>query len=112
MAVVATSIIAYVEARSAFARRYREKAFDQEAYIKLLSNFNMDWVGYLQISIQASSVQKAGDLAERHSLKGYDALHLSAATTLRKETETPVIFLTADEALRRAAEKERFITAA
>jgi uncharacterized protein with PIN domain len=35
--VVATSIITYVEARSAFARRFREKAFILVEYKKLIS---------------------------------------------------------------------------
>jgi uncharacterized protein len=106
--VVAASIIAYVEARSAFARRYREKSIDPETYKNLLSIFNVDWGRYLQIAINAPTVRQAGDLAEKHALKGYDALHLSAAMTLRKATGAPVLFLTADEALQRAAKKELF----
>ena len=51
----------------------------------------------------------AGDLVEKHALKGYDALHLSAAITLRKEVSAPIFFSTADEGLRKAAQKEMFL---
>jgi uncharacterized protein len=107
--VVATSVIAYVETRSAFARRFREKAFTPMEYKKLVSVFQVDWKRYLQIAINFELIRLAGDLTERHALKGYDALHLAAAMTLRNNVAAPIIFSTADDGLRKAAEKENFL---
>ena len=66
--VIATSLIAYAEARSAFARRYRENAFTPYQYKRLVSFFNQDWDNYLIVRITKELVWLAGDLAERRRL--------------------------------------------
>jgi hypothetical protein len=48
----------------------------------------------------------AGDFAERHGLRGFDALHLVAALDLRSAAGPEVLFSTADERLREAVRKE------
>lgn len=46
-------------------------------------------------------VRRAMDVAERHALRGYDAVHLAAAMTLRDLRLTgglpPIIFVSADQ---------------
>ena len=49
--VTATSLVAYAEARAAFARRYREKAFSSDEYNRMKEVFNKDWSRYLILSI-------------------------------------------------------------
>lgn len=104
--VIATSLIAYAEARSAFARRYRENAFTSYQYKRLVSFFNQDWDNYLIVRITKELVWLAGDLAERRRLRGFDAIHLSSALTLRQELSAPVIFSCSDRNLQKASRLE------
>jgi predicted nucleic acid-binding protein len=104
--VTSTSLIAYAEARAAFARRYREKAFKPHEYRTLVSSLNKDWDSYLTVRTSRDLVQLAGNLAEKHGLRGYDAIHLSSAITLRNELTTPIVFSSSDHKLQKAATLE------
>jgi len=105
----ATSLIAYAEARSAFSRRFREKAFTVPEYKRILSVFNKDWEDYLRVRVTEELVARAGDLAERHALRGFDAIHLSSAMSLREESAVPVCFSCSDSRLQRASRSEKLL---
>jgi uncharacterized protein len=102
----ATSLIAYAESRSAFARRYKEKAFTRREYEELITSFNADWENYLILRVQTDVVMKAGYLAEKHGLRGFDAIHLSSALRLKEEVSEDVVFSCSDRSLLRAAHQE------
>jgi uncharacterized protein len=103
----ATSMIAYAEARAAFARRLRERAFTKEAYKNLASFFEKDWNRMLQVKVTKELVYRAGTLAEKHGLRGFDAIHLSSALTLKSKVNSPVLFSCYDEKLQRASLLEK-----
>ncbi len=75
--VTATSIVAYAEARAVFARRYREKAFTPAEYDRIKVFFDKDWSSYLILSITGDMTRLAGDLAEKHALRGFDSIHFT-----------------------------------
>jgi predicted nucleic acid-binding protein len=104
--VTATSIVAYAEARAAFARRFREKAFTAREYRRLISSFNKDWDYYLVVGATKELVWLSGDLAEKHSLRGFDAIHLSSAIFLREELSSPITFSCSDQKLQKASQLE------
>jgi predicted nucleic acid-binding protein len=106
--VAATSLIAYVEARAAFARRFRERAFTQGEYGRLKTVFEKDWSNYLVLGVTENMVVLAGDLSEKHALRGFDSIHLASAVTLRQELSVPIIFSCFDENLQKASECEHF----
>jgi uncharacterized protein len=101
--VTATSIVAYAEARAAFARRFREKAFASKAYNLIRESFDNDWDKYMVLNLTGATIKMAGDLAERHSLRGFDAIHLASAVTLKRELTSPVTFSCFDENLNKVA---------
>ena len=107
--VVATSLIAYAEARSAFARRLREDVFSHDEYRQILSSFDKDWENCLRIGLTGDLVRRAGDLAEKHGLRGFDAIHLSSAITFREELSFPVYFSCADQKLQKASRMENLM---
>jgi len=107
--VVATSLIAYAEARSAFARRLREDVFSVEEYRLILSRFDQDWDNCLKIGITGELVRRAGDLAEKHGLRGFDAIHLSSAISFREELSFPVYFSCSDKKLQNASGIENLL---
>ena len=104
--ITATSLIAYTESRAAFARRFREKAFSTREYKRLVSFFNEDWENYFVVNVTKNLVLMAGDLAEKHGLRGFDAIHLSSAVRLHKELSSPVTFSCADQRLQKASALE------
>jgi len=104
--VTATSIVAYAEARAAFARRFREKAFTPVEHDRIKTFFDKDWSSYLILSITGDMIRLAGDLAEKHALRGFDSIHLASALTLRRELSTTIVFSCFDDNLQKASERE------
>jgi predicted nucleic acid-binding protein len=104
--VTATSLVAYAEARAAFARRFREKAFTPVEHGRIKAFFDKDWSSYLILSVTGDMIRLAGDLAEKHALKGFDSIHLASALTLRQELSTSIVFSCFDDNLQKASERE------
>jgi len=77
-AVVATSVIAYAEARSAFARLRRERSLTPSAFASLKRALDNDWSSYLTLDVTGVVSRAAGDLAERYGLRGYDSVPLAS----------------------------------
>jgi predicted nucleic acid-binding protein len=105
--ITGTSLIAYAEARAAFARRFRENAFSSKDYNRLRSQFESDWKNFLSIHVNLEIVRMAGDLAEKHGLRGFDAVHLASAVTLREKLDLPVTFSCYDIRLQNASQREK-----
>jgi len=103
---VATSIIAYAEARAAFARKLREKGISEEDHKKIKDDLDRDWESIFVIKLTDAVVRSAGDLAEKRSLRGFDALHLASALELQKAVPLPVLFSSSDARLRESAKEE------
>lgn len=105
-AAVATSLVAYAEARSAFARRFREKAFTRDEYKGLIVALDQDWNRVISLAVTEDLVFTAGRLAEKHGIRGFDAIHLASATVLKEEVSASVLFSCADQRLQKASAKE------
>ena len=105
---VATSVIAYAEARAAFARKLREKGISEEAHRHIKGALDRDWPRFFILNVSAGTAKMAGDLAEKRGLRGFDALHLASAVELRAAGATGLRFSSADERLLAAARAEGF----
>jgi uncharacterized protein len=90
--LVATSILAYAEARAAFARRRREKQIAPAAYTQMLREFELDWDRYVVLDATDPLIRSAGKLAETHALRPYDAIHLASAKILKDKVAQTVSF--------------------
>ena len=105
---VGTSRVTYAEARAAFARRARERGFAPSAHKALVRRFEQAWETYVRLDVTEPLVKLAGDLAERHALRAYDAIQLASALTLQRDLPaTPVGFVAADGHLLDAAAHEQ-----
>ena len=102
----ATSLIAYAEARAVFSRRFREGAFLLDEYNYLKKVFDNDWSRYLVLNLTEAVIRQAGNLAEKHALRGFDSIHLASALTLHRELSSPVVFSCFDDKLKKASEFE------
>lgn len=103
---VATSLIAYAEARAAFARARRDARLSAQAYRHVVEAFVEDWPRYITVEVTDRLVKDAGELAARRALRGYDALHLASALILRRQMSSGVTFLAFDRELMVAAKRE------
>jgi len=102
--IVATSVLAYPEARAALARRRRERSLTPASHRAARAALDADWPRLLSLEVAEPLARQAGDLAERHRLRGFDALHLASYLTIATEFRgEEVRFSSADKALSRAA---------
>ena len=102
--VVATSVVAYAEARSALARKSRSREISRPALTQCKREFERDWLRLHRLPIDETLVRKAGQLAEEHALRALDALHLATADSLQIALRDTVTFACFDDALNGAAE--------
>ena len=103
---VATSVVAYAETRAALARQRREGGLTSAGYDRAKSDFELDWPRYLSVEVGEAVYRRAGDLAEKHRLRGFDSLHLASYLSLYRDGAPEVRFSAFDAALNRAARKE------
>lgn len=104
--LVTTSVVAYSEARSALARRRREKYLKPAGYRRAKAALDVDWHTILTLEVAETLAKSAGDLAERHRLRGFDALHLASYLLIVREFGSEEVrFASADQALDRAARR-------
>ena len=105
--VVATSVLAYAEARAAFARRRREKLMTSTEARLAFQQLDADWPRFLVIVLGDELARAAGRLADVHGVRGCDAVHLASFEALLTrcdgEPDENVQFSCADDRLSRAA---------
>ena len=106
---VATSLLAYAESRAAFARARREARLSAQGYRHVVEAFVEDWTRYIAVQVTDRLVKDAGDLAAQRALRGYDALHLASALSLREQVSSLVVFLACDRELTVAAKREALL---
>ena len=102
--VVATSVVAYPETRSALARLGRDGVLSAAQLELARRDLLRDWESLLKVRLLRRVYERAGDLTEKHSLRGSDALHLASYLEVLERTE--------DDDLRFSAFDDRLIAAA
>ena len=107
--VISTSKVAYAEARSAFARKQRDGGFSAKVLRKIVEDFNREWESYFLIEVTDGLIRSAGDIAEKHLLRGFDSIHLASAINLKNKIGSEVYFSSNDVKLNQSAEKEGII---
>jgi uncharacterized protein len=104
--VVATSVVAYAETRAALARLRREGVLTASKLTSAKREFDEQWPTYLSLEATDSLCRAAGDLAEKHSLRGFDSIHLASfAEVSRRAGTDDTRFSSFDNRLNRAAQK-------
>jgi len=103
----ATSRVTYPEIASALARRRASGTFGAEGLRLSLDDLEKGWAKYLVVDL---AERLAAELAVRHVLRGFDAVHLAAAITLRDAVGADgLAFSSFDKRLVRAAADEGLI---
>lgn len=95
----ATSVVAYPEARAAFARLHRAQATTSKRHRERVARLNADWESFVRIELSAPVLRLAGETAETYELRGFDSIHLASALWLRDRTDMPCAFAVFDQRL-------------
>ncbi|MGH7321414.1 MAG: type II toxin-antitoxin system VapC family toxin [Candidatus Rokuibacteriota bacterium] len=104
---IATAKIAYAEVYAGLARRHRAGDLSASEHTRVCREFEDDWPTYLQVDLRGEILRMARDLVQRHPLRGFDAIHLASALSLRMALGEEIRFVAADARLLRAAASER-----
>jgi predicted nucleic acid-binding protein len=100
----ATSLVAYAEARAAFARLRRQGTITPAAFRAVKRDFDADWSKYLVVEPTPELCQTAGEFAERYRLRGFDSIHLATFLHVAREARpSETRFSSFDRQLNRAA---------
>lgn len=95
-------MVSYAEARAAFARLLREESITEEEHEGIVEALNVRWQTYEKPDVTENLLRLAGEFAQRHALRGYDAIQLASAFACcggRRD----VRFLSFDDKLNEAA---------
>ena len=103
---VATAKIAYAELYAGLGRKKREGHLSDAHYDLVCRQFERDWRSYVRVDLLDEVLFLARDLIRRHPLRGFDAIHLASALSLRSSLGEEITFAAADERLLRASEAE------
>lgn len=97
----ASSILCYPEGRAALAGAHRGRRLSAAGYGRAREEFESLHSELALVGIDGPLAQWAGELAEEHELRGYNAVHLASALALGVDTT----LVTWDVDLKRAAEQ-------
>ena len=93
---VATSAVAYAEARAAFARLARERPASRKLHRRRVSQLDRDWGHYLVVELTPAVTRSSGEIAELHALRGFDVIHLASALWLQSAYSGDLAFMAYD----------------
>lgn len=88
---MATSVISYVEARAALARMHAGGRIDARGVRTSRRYLDDLWLDLLTVPSGDEQLANAADLADDYSLRGYDAVQLAAAASLRTAGEVTFV---------------------
>lgn len=101
---VSTCRVAYPEAVSAFNRRFNSSDLSGDDYKVLFKRFSHEWEKFVALDFDEI---EAGRLVKKHGLRGFDAVHLSAAKLLKSDNnDISLSFSSFDKRLNEAASTE------
>jgi len=102
--VTGTALLSRAEVEAALAKAVRLRALAQEEGLASLQVFRNEWLDLVRVQVTEMVVAQAGKLAWDHGLRGYDAVHLAAASAWQGALGERVTFATFDKHLWAAAE--------
>lgn len=84
--LITVGLIAYPEARSAFAAACRVGRISVAELKWAKQTLNRSWTQTQIVDFDEPIARAAGDVAELYGLRGYDAVHLATAISLQDES--------------------------
>lgn len=106
-----TALVSGAEIVAAIARRARMALISPQDAAAAIAAFKNHFKNqYHVVLMTAPIIDRAMDLAEKHGLRGYDAIQLAGALAVQAELiakgASPMVFVSADADLNKAAQME------
>lgn len=98
--------ILHCELASALNRKLRERALPPGAYHTLKEQIREDMMKIWAVPVNAELIGVSVRLLDSHPLKALDSLYLAGGLSLHQSSKEPVLFVSADRQLLRAAQAE------
>jgi predicted nucleic acid-binding protein len=86
-----SSVVLLAEARAGLAAAHRSGRSTSVAHAKAVGRLEALWDELDAIDVTEPLARRAGDLAETHALRGYDAIHLASAEAILDEGDVMVV---------------------
>ena len=96
-----TSLLTYAECRAALAAAARAGRLTRSGLRAARAELERRWRQFVRVEVGESVARAAGDLAEHHALRAYDAVHLASA--LEAARGGSLLFVSFDQTLLGAA---------
>ena len=103
--MVGTVLISRPEVAAALAKAMRVEALTQEEASACLQVFREEWPDLMRVQVTEMVVTRADTLAWDHGLRGYDAVHLAAASLWQDAFGEQVTFSTFERRLWQTAKR-------
>jgi len=103
-AAIGTSIITHAEVAAALGKAVRQSILARDEAHVALQVFRKQWPSLIRLYVTEGAASRAGTLAWEHGLRGFDAVHLSAALLWQESIRGQVTFATFDRHLWQAAQ--------
>jgi predicted nucleic acid-binding protein len=103
--VIGTALISRAEVAAALAKAVRMDALTQEEALASLQVFRNEWPDLMRVQVTEILIARADTLAWEHGLRGYDAVHLAAASLWQDAMREQVTLSTFDRRLWAAAKR-------
>lgn len=105
-AALAAARLLEIESRSFIGRGLAARLIDRRTARRLRDDLAAWLQGFAVVELDDAVAMSAGDVAERHALRGVDAIHLASAVRLATVSPMPLVVATYDSELRAAAARE------
>lgn len=102
--VTGTALISRAEVAAALAKAVRVNALPREEALASLQVFRNEWPDLMRVQVTEMVVARADTFAWDHGLRGYDAVHLAAASVWQDALGERVTLATFDKHLWTAAD--------
>ena len=104
---LAISQVGYSEILGTIHKRQKMDRFSDKTKNQINKTFLEDWDSFIKVNVNQRLNSELITIHTKHLLRGFDAIHLATAKILFKQFEKELQFLTADNNLQIAAEKEK-----
>ncbi len=94
-----TSVITRVEVAAALAKAVRVSALAHDDARSALQTFRNEWPDLVRLRLSELTMSRADEFAWEYGLRGYDAVHLAAASLWQDALGERVAFMTYDRKL-------------
>ncbi|MFZ2096871.1 MAG: type II toxin-antitoxin system VapC family toxin [Anaerolineales bacterium] len=101
--MVTTALVSRAEVSAALNRAARLQMIKSADCQSALDLFRNEWESFIRLPVSEFTVQRADQLACRHNLRGYDAIHLACALIWQESIGDVVTIATYDQQLHQAA---------